>query len=87
MSQPTSTPWSSPDLGSAWPPPVLDPAGPYAGSVTTLTWVLFAMAVVVTLVVLAALGVALFGNARHEVAARRRQDDLDRSASPSRRWC
>ncbi len=44
-----------------WPPPVLDPAGPYASSVTLLSWILFAMAAGVLLVVLAALWVALFG--------------------------
>jgi cytochrome c oxidase subunit 2 len=44
-----------------WPPPVLDPAGPYAYSVTTLSWVLLAMAAAVLLVVLAALYLALFG--------------------------
>nr|WP_114952015.1 cytochrome c oxidase subunit II [Sphingosinicella terrae] len=46
---------------SGWPPPVLDPAGPYAGSVTALTWVLIGMAVAVLLIVLAALYIALFG--------------------------
>ena len=44
-----------------WPPPVLDPAGPYATSVSLLSWILFGMAAVVMLVVLAALAVALFG--------------------------
>ena len=47
-----------------WPPPVLDPAGPYAGSITTLTWVLLVMAAVVLGVVLVALWVALFGRKR-----------------------
>ena len=44
-----------------WPPPVLDPAGPYATSVSLLSWILLAMAVAVLLVVLAALYLALFG--------------------------
>ena len=44
-----------------WPPPVLDPAGPYAGSITLLSWVLLAIAAGVTLIVLAALYVGLFG--------------------------
>ena len=44
-----------------WPPPVLDPAGPYAGSVTLLSWILFAMGAAVLLVVLVALYIALFG--------------------------
>ena len=46
---------------SGWPPPVFDPAGPYASAVTTLAWVLIAMALAVTLVVLATLWLALFG--------------------------
>lgn len=44
-----------------WPPPILDPAGPYASSVTLLSWVLFAMGAAVLAVVLAALCAALFG--------------------------
>ena len=44
-----------------WPPPVLDPAGPYATSVTLLGWILFAIGAAVLLVVLAALYLALFG--------------------------
>jgi cytochrome c oxidase subunit II len=48
-------------LLKGWPPPVLDPAGPFAGSIAVLSWVLFAMAAIVLGVVLAALWVALFG--------------------------
>ena len=44
-----------------WPPPVLDPAGPYSQKVTTLAWSLFAMGLIVTLIVVAALWVALKG--------------------------
>ncbi|EQB00946.1 cytochrome c oxidase subunit II [Sphingobium sp. HDIP04] len=44
--------------------PVFDPAGPYAGSITTLSWILLAMAAGVLAVVLAALYVALFGSGR-----------------------
>ena len=44
-----------------WPPPVLDPAGPYAGSIAALSWVLFALGLGVTLIVLVALYLALFG--------------------------
>ena len=44
-----------------WPPPVLDPAGPCASSVTILAWALFAMGLVVTAVVVAALYVAIKG--------------------------
>lgn len=46
---------------NGWPPPVLDPAGPFAGPVTVVAWVLFVMAAVVLTIVLVALGVALFG--------------------------
>lgn len=52
------------DLFSGWPPPVLDPAGPLAGPVATVAWVLFAMGAVVLAFVLAATGVALFGPRR-----------------------
>ena len=44
-----------------WPPPALDPAGPMSGSLNTLTWVLIAMFVVVSVIVVAALWLALFG--------------------------
>ena len=47
-----------------WPPPVLDPAGPYAASITTLSWALLAMGVAVTGVVVAALWVAIKGPPR-----------------------
>ncbi|PIB91028.1 cytochrome c oxidase subunit II [Caulobacter sp. FWC2] len=43
-----------------WPPPVLDPAGPFAAPLNTLTWGLLAMAVLVMAVVLVALAIALF---------------------------
>lgn len=46
---------------SGWPPPVLDPAGPFAGPIEVVSWVLFIMGGVVLTVVLIALGVALFG--------------------------
>ncbi|MFN3387780.1 MAG: cytochrome c oxidase subunit II [Allosphingosinicella sp.] len=48
-----------------WPPPVFDPAGPYAGSIATLAWILLAMAAAVTAIVVAALWIALFGKERH----------------------
>src|SRR3546814_5727196 len=47
-----------------WPPPIFDPAGPFAGSITTLAWVLLAMAAAVFAVVMAALWIALFGKDR-----------------------
>lgn len=43
-----------------WPPPVLDPAGPFAAPLNTLTWGLLAMAVLVMTVVFVALAIALF---------------------------
>lgn len=44
-----------------WPPPVLNPAGPYATSVSLLSWVLFAMAAIVLVVVMVSLWLALRG--------------------------
>lgn len=44
-----------------WPPPVLDPAGPYSDKVTLLAWSLFALGLVVTAVVAAALYLATRG--------------------------
>lgn len=44
-----------------WPPPVLDPAGPYSHQVTVLAWALFALGIVVTAIVVAALWVAIKG--------------------------
>lgn len=64
MSPRISTRSSGLEALNGWPPPVFDPAGPYAGSITTLTWVLLAMAAVVLVVVIAALWIALFGKDR-----------------------
>lgn len=61
MWQRISTLSASADVLNGWPPPIFDPAGPYASSVTTLAWVLLGMAALVVLVVVAALWVALFG--------------------------
>ncbi|MCF8709673.1 cytochrome c oxidase subunit II [Rhizorhapis sp. SPR117] len=44
--------------------PVLDPAGPYAGSITMLSWILVAISVAVLSVVVAALWIAFFGGER-----------------------
>src|SRR5688572_28345457 len=49
-----------PEAFRGWPPPVLDPAGPFAAPLNTLTWGLLGMAALVMVVVLAALAVALF---------------------------
>jgi len=47
-----------------WPPPLFDPAGPYAWSITTLAWGLLAMSAGVLILVIAALYVALGRNDR-----------------------
>lgn len=49
---------------AGWPPPVLDPAGPFAGPVSTLAWVLLVGGGLVLAIVLAVLGAALFGPRR-----------------------
>lgn len=54
----------TPEGLAGWPPPVLDPAGPFAGPVTVVSWVLFAMGAAVLVLVLIALGLALFGPRR-----------------------
>lgn len=47
-----------------WPPPVLDPMGPYAEPVRTVAWALFALGAVVTTLVIAAMFVAWRGPER-----------------------
>ena len=47
-----------------WPPPVLDPAGPFSAKVTVLAWSLFALGILVTGVVIVALWVAIKGPGR-----------------------
>ncbi|HET9810487.1 MAG TPA: cytochrome c oxidase subunit II [Sphingomicrobium sp.] len=64
MSPPISTRSALDSLFAGWPPPVLDPAGPYAGSIAFLTWVLLAIALLVLLVVGTALWIALKGKKR-----------------------
>jgi cytochrome c oxidase subunit 2 len=49
------------DAWWGWPPPVLDPAGPYADSVVVLAWALIGMGVAVTAIVVAAVYVAIKG--------------------------
>lgn len=61
MSPPTSTRSSLGEALAGWPPPVLDPAGPFAQRITDLSWALFAMAVVVTGVVVVAVWAAIWG--------------------------
>ncbi|MDT9598926.1 cytochrome c oxidase subunit II [Sphingosinicella rhizophila] len=52
---------------------MFDPAGPFAGSIATLAWILMGVAAVVMLVVAAALWVALFGtgNLRSKLGGKR----------------
>jgi cytochrome c oxidase subunit 2 len=58
---------------AGWPPPALDPAGPFAAAVEPVSWALFGLAAVVLLLVLAALAAALFGPRawRRSLATRR----------------
>ena len=44
-----------------WPPPIFDPAGPYAERITILAWALLGIGVVVTGIVLAAIWIAVKG--------------------------
>jgi cytochrome c oxidase subunit II len=55
---------SAPPGIGGWPPPALDPGGPFAGPLNTLAWTLIAMGAGVLLVVLIALLLALFGPRR-----------------------
>ena len=64
MSPPTSIRSSLAEALAGWPPPALDPAGPFSERIVVLSWVLFAMSAVVMAVVLVALGLALFGGER-----------------------
>lgn len=64
MSPLISTRSSLDEIYVGWPPPVLDPAGPYAGSISFLTWVLLGISLAVVLVVVAALWLAFFGKER-----------------------
>lgn len=61
MSRPTSSTSGLAEALGGWPPPVLDPHGPFSNTVTTLAWVLIAMAVAILVLVCAALWVALRG--------------------------
>lgn len=63
MSPPTSSSSSLAEALHGWPPPVLDPAGPFSQSVTTLSWVLIGLVTLIFIGVCAALWVALYGSA------------------------
>lgn len=62
MSQPTSSGSSLAEALSGWPPPVLDPHGPFSNTVTTLAWVLIALVTLIFVGVCAAMWVALYGS-------------------------
>jgi cytochrome c oxidase subunit 2 len=62
MSQPTSSRSSLIEAFSGWPPPVLDPHGPFSNTVTTLAWVLIALVTLIFVLVCAAMWVALYGS-------------------------
>lgn len=62
MSQPISSSSSLAEALSGWPPPVLDPQGPFSNTVTTLAWVLMALMAGIFVLVCAALWVALYGS-------------------------
>lgn len=63
MWRPTFIPSMLAEALAGWPPPVLDPAGPFNTPIVVLSWALFVMAAGVTLVVAIATGLALFGGA------------------------
>lgn len=63
MSPPTSTRSSLAEALAGWPPPVLDPAGPFSEKITILAWALFGIAVVTTLVVAISFWAAVWGPA------------------------
>lgn len=62
MSPPTSSNSSLAEALYGWPPPVLDPAGPFSQSVTTLAWVLIGLVTLIFIGVCAAMWVALYGS-------------------------
>jgi uncharacterized membrane protein len=62
MSQPISSRSRLAEALSGWPPPVLDPQGPFSNTVTTLAWVLIALVTLIFALVCAALWVALYGS-------------------------
>ena len=62
MSQPISSRSNLAEALSGWPPPVLDPHGPFSNTVTTLAWVLIALVTLIFVLVCAALWVALYGS-------------------------
>ena len=62
MSQPISSRSGLAEALSGWPPPVLDPHGPFSNTVTTLAWVLMALVTLIFVLVCVAMWVALYGS-------------------------
>lgn len=62
MSLPTSSRSNLAEALSGWPPPVLDPHGPFSNTVTSLAWVLIALVTLIFVLVCVALWVALYGS-------------------------
>ena len=62
MSPPTSSSSSLVEALRGWPPPVLDPAGPFSNTVSTLSWVLIGLVTLIFIGVCAAMWVALYGS-------------------------
>ena len=54
MSPPTSTRSTLAEALRGWPPPAMDPAGPFADAIVILTWVLLGMTGLILFIVLAA---------------------------------
>ena len=61
MSPPTSTRSTLAETLGGWPPPVMDPGGPFADAIMVLAWVLLGMTGLILFIVLAAVALALFG--------------------------
>jgi cytochrome c oxidase subunit II len=63
---------SSQQTNPSWPPPTLDPAGPFATPLSEISWVMLAMGGAVLLLVLAALALALAGGVSKRFIANHR---------------
>lgn len=62
MSSPTSSSSGLAEALRGWPPPVLDPHGPFSSTVSTLAWVLIGLMALIFGLVCVALWVALYGS-------------------------
>ena len=62
MSRPTSSSSALAEALRGWPPPVLDPHGPFSNTVSTLAWALIGLVTVIFVLVCVALWVALYGS-------------------------